>query len=171
MRSNTGKPWLFGFGGSVSGQVTILAFDRLEIYFFLRFPKHNMIRMMQLVVVCGTIAGSLAFSPHLPAAVRTRGVSDLVTPVQTCTFPIHSCPQLSKPDFNMAFKLASMGLRQQVSLLTPTFRGRLSLFARRGRGEGGGGMKALFADPAVVRAMQNPKVMQAMMEMQTGWHP
>ena len=133
--------------------------------------EYNMMLWMQLVVVCGTIAGSLAFSPHLPAAARTWGVSGLVTPVLTCTLPIHSCPQLSKPDFNMVFKLASMGLRQQVSLQMKTVRGRLSLFARQGgRGEGGGGMRALFADPAVVRAMQNPKVMQAMMEMQTGWH-
>ena len=30
------------------------------------------------------------------------------------------------------------------------------------------GMEAMFSDPEIMKAMQNPKVMQAMMEMQTG---
>ena len=30
------------------------------------------------------------------------------------------------------------------------------------------GMEAMFSDPEIMKAMQNPKVMQAMMEMQSG---
>jgi len=30
------------------------------------------------------------------------------------------------------------------------------------------GMEKIFGDPEIMAAMQNPKVMQAMMEMQTG---